>query len=78
MECQSTVWQLNQDPDLEGQGCDCMGPLPGTPRRRPARVSGPGSRTSSMLMEVFLNELILNMFLCKPVFNWIKSYGFQL
>ncbi len=54
------------------------GPSRGTPWRRPAGGPGPGSRLSSLLTTVLLYELILSMFLCQPVFNLIKSYGFQL
>ncbi len=54
------------------------GPSPGTPWRRTAGSSGPGSRLSSLLKAVLLYELILSMFLCQHVFNTIKSYGFQL
>ncbi len=54
------------------------GPSPGTPWRRPAGGSGPVSRLSSLLTAVLSSELILNMFLFQPVFNSVKSDGFQL
>jgi hypothetical protein len=54
------------------------GPSPGTQWRRPARSSGPGLRLSSLLTAVLLYVSILSICLCQPVFNSIKSYGFQL
>jgi hypothetical protein len=54
----------NKFKDLNQKMKEVMGPLPGTPWRRPAQASGPGSRLSLQLMAALLNKLILNMYIC--------------
>jgi hypothetical protein len=74
---QSKVSQQNQGPDPKDPG-GLWCPSPGTPWRRPASGSGPRSRLSSLMAAFLLNNPILSMFLCRPVFTAIKSDGFQL
>ncbi len=52
-------------------------PSTGTPWRRPARGLGQDQRLSSLLMEVWLNKLFLNMFR-NFAFTLLKSDDFQL
>jgi hypothetical protein len=61
----------NNPKDLIQKMKEICSPLPGTPWRRPARASGPGSKLSSQY-------LIVNMYLCLFLFTSIKSAEFQL
>ncbi len=58
------------------------GPSAGTPWRRPARASGPGSMLSSQLMAVLLNTSIVNMYICKFFYfieiGWFSAVLFHL